>query len=144
MKTSLKLLMLAGLTGCYKINYTNGADFNSKADSVKWHHTAAAGIVELSQPVPLDHICPNGWGRVHHERSPLNLAVSYGAGAAFGYAARSAPNMESRAASYLMLAATTFPTMIYTPASVTVHCKSGTAYRLESKGDKTVITELDG
>jgi hypothetical protein len=122
------LCLLVSLTGCYKINYTNGSEFNSKADAIQWHHSMADGIVEISQPVALDAICPGGWGRIHHERSPLNLLATYAVGAVVvGISTR--VSLEGTAQT-VMTGLSTFQSTLYTPTSVTVHCKSGTTYRV--------------
>ena len=131
------LSMLASMTGCYKINFTNGAEFNSKADKITWYHTVVAGTVELSQPVALDSICPDGWGRIHHERSPLNLAVSYGSGAVVAPLLLQVPVDGAAKTGLVILAAA--PMMLYTPAYVTVHCKSGSTYRMPATGETVDI-----
>jgi hypothetical protein len=124
------LCLLASLTGCYKINYTTGSEFNSKADSIKWHHTAVAGMIEISQPVAIDSICPDGWGRIHHERSPLNLLASYGSAAVLIPLLARVPVEPGSSVATGVTFLSAFPSLIYTPASVTVHCKSGTTYRV--------------
>jgi hypothetical protein len=131
------LSMLASMTGCYKINFTNGAEFNSKADKITWYHTVVAGTVELSQPIALDSICPGGWGRIHHERSPLNLAVSWGSGAVIAPLLLQVP-VDGRAKTGLTILAAA-PMMLYTPVSVTVHCKSGSTYRMPATSETVDI-----
>lgn len=72
-------LLLAGLltTGCYKIDYIN-APSEPYPSETQWHHIGIFGLVEFSSPVRLDQICPQGWARVHNERSVLNVLVTLG------------------------------------------------------------------
>lgn len=93
------------LSGCYKIDYINGPSDPYPASS-QWHHIGILGLVEFSNPVALHTICPNGWGKVHNERSFLNGLVSYIVGNG-----------------------------LYSPYTVEVHCASGQAYRVNLNED---------
>lgn len=100
----LRLALLAAaalsLGGCYKIDYLNGPS-DPYAAETQWHHIGIWGLVEFSNPVRLNQVCPNGWGKVHNERSFLNGLVSWIIGNG-----------------------------LYTPYTVEVHCASGQAYKV--------------
>lgn len=115
--------LLAALlsTGCFKIDYVTGPSA-PYPQTDEWHHIGILGLVEFSEPVRLDTICPGGFARVHNEVSPLNLLASTALG--------------------LFTATAGF--WVYQPHTVQVYCKSGQAYDVQLDGDgmATAATRL--
>ncbi len=102
--TMLPLLLLLA-AGCYKIDYVQGPSDPFPSET-EWHHIGIFGLVEFTNPVRLDQICPQGWARVHNERSFLNGLVTrvlslWGAG------------------------------WVYQPHTVKVYCSSGQTLQVE-------------
>lgn len=95
---ALPVLMLLG-AGCYKIDYVQGPSDPFPAET-DWHHIGIFGLVEFSNPVRLDQICPQGWARVHNERSFLNGLVT-------------------------LLLGTVGASWVYQPHTIKVYCQSG-------------------
>ena len=112
--------LLAGLlsTGCYKIDYVAGPSA-PYPQTTEWHHIGILGLVEFSEPVQLDMICPGGFARVHNEVSFVNGVVTL----ALGFVGLS---------------------WAYQPHTVQVYCKSGQAYdvQLDGNGLATAATRL--
>ena len=104
-----RLLLLAALTltaGCFKINYVTGAQNTGLPTHEEWHHIAILALVELSEPVPLNEICPNGFSKVHHEVSFTNGLVTQLVGGG-----------------------------LYNPSTIQVYCSSGSAFNVEVNND---------
>ena len=58
------------LTGCYRLNFTNGAANGAAYDT--WHHSVAFSLVEVSPPVEANKICSDSkWGRVTTQDTPV-------------------------------------------------------------------------
>jgi hypothetical protein len=116
MMRSALLAALVLSTGCYKMNYVNGsASGGSPAYTEDWHHIIIFGLVELSDPIALDKVCPNGWAKVHNERSFENGLVTW-------------------ALSIIGLG------WVYGPHATTVWCAGGAAYDVELNEDGLVTT----
>ena len=103
--------LLAGLlmSGCYKIDYLRDVPAAPAPSLTSWHHIGIFGLVEFSDPVPLQNICPTGFSRVHQEVSPMNA---------------------------LVIALLTIPTVTalgwtYQPSTISVYCNSGQAFDVE-------------
>ena len=111
MKRFAFLLAALAVSGCYKIDYVNGGSPSAYADSTEWHHIAIMGLMEFSEPVALDQICPDGFAKVHHEVSLVNGLVSY----IIGYG-------------------------LYSPSTIEVYCKSGAAYNVEVNDDGLALS----
>lgn len=113
------LLLSAGLllSGCYKIDYVRGVPSSSVPTSSSWHHIGIFGLVELSDPVPLNTICPTGFARVHHEVSIANSAVTY-------------------------LLGTVGLNWAYQPSTISVYCNSGQAYDVEVDDSGMAVSVL--
>ena len=94
------------LSGCYKIDYVTGMPSQGTPTVEQWHHIGVFALVEFSDPVPLQQICPNGFSKVHHEVSFINGAASYALGlVGMNWA--------------------------YQPSTIQVYCASGSAYNIE-------------
>jgi hypothetical protein len=115
MKRSALLLALALSSGCYKMNYINAAPSGAQGFQDEWRDIIIFGLVELDDPVALDQVCPNGWAKVHNERTFENGLVSF-------------------ALSLILLG------WVYTPHATTVWCVGGTAYDVELNTDGLVTT----
>lgn len=104
---------LAGLmlTGCYKIDYVAGPSA-PYPQTTEWHHIGIFGLVEFSEPVRLNVICPNGFARVHHEVSLGNGLVHWLLGGGLGYSSG-----------------------WYSPSTVMVYCSTGQAYDVQVDRD---------
>jgi hypothetical protein len=103
-----RFLLLASLwlSSCYKIDYVTGLQSSSVPTASEWHHIGIFGLVEFSEPVPLQQICPTGFAKVHNETSFANGAVTFALGlVALNWA--------------------------YQPSTVSVYCKSGAAYNVD-------------
>lgn len=101
----LGLALLLG-SGCYKINYVT-APSAPYPQTTNWHHIGIFGLVEFSEPVMLDRICPAGFARVENQISFVNGLVSPVALNLVGLA------------------------WAYQPHTVKVYCKSGQAFDVE-------------
>ena len=115
MKPSALLVALALSGGCYKMNYLNGPSSGAPSHTEDWHHIMVLGLVEVSDPIALDQVCPNGWTKVHNKRSFKN----------------------GLATTALWLIALGW---IYTPHASTVWCAGGAAYDVELNSDGLVTT----
>jgi len=104
-RLALASLGLLLTTGCYKIDYVQGPS-QPYPQRVEWHHIGIFGLVEFSEPVRLDQICPQGFARVHNERSVLNSLVTIALG-------------------------TVGMSWAYSPYTVDVFCSSGQAYKVQ-------------
>ena len=115
-RTTLVLGAVLGalLTGCYKVDYTNGASSGGYADTDVFHHRLLFGLVELGGPVRLDQICPNGFTKIHTETGLVHGLIQYVVGA--------------------------FVPVGYSPNSVQVWCEDGTAYNATLDEDGLVQT----
>lgn len=74
------LLALANLTACYKVTYTTNSPAAPGPASEELYHNVIFGLVELSDPVPLNQICPNGFAKAHNEYGIIPIAISIGLG----------------------------------------------------------------
>ena len=113
-----RFAMLAAVTlsaGCYKMNYINAAPSGTPGFEDEWRDIIIFGLVELDDPVALDQVCPNGWAKVHNERTFENGLVSW-------------------ALTIVLLG------WVYTPHATTVWCAGGSAYDVELNGDGMVTT----
>jgi hypothetical protein len=69
------LLTVAALlsTGCFHFRYVNSDVTPAPtAQDESWHHGLVWGIVELTPPLEVARLCPNGWARVEQEETFLN------------------------------------------------------------------------
>jgi len=115
MKRLIPLLAAASLSsGCYKIDYVNASSMGVPSHT-EWHHIGILALVEFSAPVSLQTICPSGFTKVHHEVSLPNSAVTF-------------------LLSFVGL------NWAYTPSTIEVYCKSGTAYNVELDRDGMALS----
>jgi hypothetical protein len=97
------------LSGCYKIDYMRSAPASPVPTSQQWHHIGILALVEFSDPVPLQTICPTGFARVHHEVSIVNGLVTMVLGSLTGGIVSS----------------------LYQPSTISVYCNSGQAFDVQ-------------
>lgn len=71
-----KLLAVAALllcTACYHFHYVNtDVPPTPIAQDESWHHGLVWGMAELTPPVEVSRLCPNGWAHVDQELSFVN------------------------------------------------------------------------
>ncbi|MCM2332390.1 MAG: hypothetical protein NDI82_00385 [Anaeromyxobacteraceae bacterium] len=60
------------LAGCYTIRYERRAAPEPGAPREQWHHGLLGGAVDLSGPVRLDEVCPDGAARVESQTTFIN------------------------------------------------------------------------
>jgi len=73
----------ATLAGCYTIRYERRAAPEGGAPREHWHHGLVGGLVDLSGPVKLAEICPDGFATVEHQTTFFNWfgqAITSGGG----------------------------------------------------------------
>ena len=98
-RAALALCTAALLSGCYRINYSTGRAPNTKVmPENTTEHMGIFGLVNFSDPVELNSICPEGFAKVEQK-----VTFAYG-----------------------LVSAITFG--LYNPHRVTVQCASGTAF----------------
>lgn len=51
-------------SSCYTIHFTKSSSIPLDYQFSKWHHITLSGLMEVSDPVNLKTICPNGWNAV--------------------------------------------------------------------------------
>jgi hypothetical protein len=108
-RTLAWLVLVAGLSGCYKISYHYGPTTAPTAPPYQeWHHIGIFALIEFSQPVQLHMLCPSGFSHVEHEVSVANAAVVAG----------------------IWILSANALAWLYFPHTVRVYCNSGQAYRL--------------
>jgi hypothetical protein len=67
------LLALALLAGCYHLRYERrGVAAEGGAPREQWHHGAVGGSLDVTGPIDLAAICPDGFARVESHLSVLN------------------------------------------------------------------------
>jgi hypothetical protein len=77
-RTALRVLLLAGAAtavgGCYTTRVHSGMPGSMPAPlaTERWHHTLVFGIAEISDPIDLEALCPQGWASIHEEYTFLN------------------------------------------------------------------------
>jgi hypothetical protein len=65
--------------GCYTTTISTGmpAQAPSVLATERWHHTVVGGLAEISDPVDLEGVCPQGgWASIQEEVSFVNGLVS--------------------------------------------------------------------
>ncbi len=122
MNRIIRNLALAGaagllLAGCFKIDYTYGPS-NPAPSYDNWHHIGIFGLIEFSDPVDLDLVCPTGFARVHYEISFINGLFP--------------PALNIIA----------FLGWMYQPSTIRVYCNSGTVWELGMTKDSMVASAL--
>lgn len=112
MNRSIALLMIAALGGCYKINYLNAGAPSGVPKDTEMHLGLIYGLVELSEPVNVDEICPKTFRAAHTEVGVVDWLVSLITGS------------------------------ILTPTTVEVYCGAGgnAAYRLDLDAEGKVVS----
>ena len=68
----LAVAAAAGLAGCYTIRYERRAAPEGGAPREQWHHGVLGGILDLSGPVKLAEVCPDGFAAVEHQTTFFN------------------------------------------------------------------------
>lgn len=66
---------LSFLTSCYTMHFTR-VSFSATYHTVQWHHIGLFGLMEFSDPVNLEEICPKDyWGAVRVRTNFLQGAL---------------------------------------------------------------------
>jgi len=65
-------LAVAALAGCYTIRYERRLPPEGGAPREQWHHGLLGGVVDLSGPVKLAEVCPDGFARVESQVTFFN------------------------------------------------------------------------
>jgi hypothetical protein len=119
-----RLLLLAALlvatSGCYRIRYITNTPAESTPASERWHHNAIAGLWEISDPVNVTQICPQGYAEVRNEVTFLNWLASTAVQSAVNvplYLATSGTDATGAATGGYVL-----PVQLWSPQSVSVTC----------------------
>ncbi len=97
----LAAVLALGATGCFHATFIDGGSAGGAPSATwneRWYHGALNGLVDLSGPLSLDEVCPQGWSRIEQQISFLN-----------GFASN-------------------FTGGLYSPHTVTIYCKGGAAY----------------
>ena len=66
-KTLSAFAVMAAVSGCSTIEFTNGEGMSNEQYSV-WHHNVAYSLYEVSPPVQPSKFCPDGWSKVTVEK----------------------------------------------------------------------------
>jgi hypothetical protein len=80
--TVLRALLIAGAVaagaGCYTTRIHSGMPGSTPSllATDRWHHTVVAGVAEISDPIDLEALCPQGWASIHEEYTFLNGLVA--------------------------------------------------------------------
>jgi hypothetical protein len=82
-RTVLRALLLAAAVaavagGCYTTRVHSGMPGAIPAPlaTERWHHTLVGGLAEVSDPIDLEALCPQGWASIHEEYTFLNGLVA--------------------------------------------------------------------
>jgi len=100
------VLAITNLTACYKVTYSTNNPSAPGPASEDLYHNVIFGLVELSDPVPLNQICPNGFAKVHNEMDIVSAAITLGLNVIGGLS------------------------WLYQPRMVQVWCAGGTGYNV--------------
>ena len=95
-------------SGCFKTTYTRGPADPLTKENPKYHHILVS-LVELSEPIAIQKLCPDGVNRVDLRTNVLTELIRQ-----------------------LTLG-------VYSPQQTFVQCKSGAAYNLEVDESDTVV-----
>ena len=73
LRTALAAAALFTVSGCYRIRYVNPAPPEALPAWEGWHHSFFEGILDVSGPVDVSRICPQGFAVVESQTSLPNL-----------------------------------------------------------------------
>jgi hypothetical protein len=124
MKTHRLLLLaalLAATTGCYKIRYITNTSAEATPAMERWHHNAIAGLWEISSPVNVTEVCPNGFAEVKNETTFLNWLASNAVQAAVSIPLQIATSNNDPARGPIT-AGYALPVQLWSPQTVSVTC----------------------
>lgn len=77
MKKYIILIFIMFVTGCSRITFVQYEQPGDQPVIKKWHHTTLNGLVEISKPLDLEHICDGkAWNQVTTEYSFVNGLVA--------------------------------------------------------------------
>lgn len=117
-RLTLAVLALSLLSGCFKTQYTYGPKAKGDSDHEEWRHRVAWGIIELSGPMDISNVCPDGeFSRIKTSNTLGNSIVGIVVRAVIG-----AGGIDW-----------------YSPSTIEVWCADGTAYRGTIDQDGTVL-----
>ncbi len=75
MRKLLLATALVALGGCFHVRYVTDVAPAPSPSSERWHHDFVWGLVEASDPVPVDDICPAGYAIVESQVTFVNGLV---------------------------------------------------------------------
>ena len=112
-------------SGCYTIRYHRSSVQPEAAPRYdRWHHDAVAGLLELSDTIKVDEVCPGGFAEVKNQVSFLNFlafALVQGVADTFWTAAVKKNGVQAGG----MAGSNLVP--LWTPTTVKVVCAAGEA-----------------
>lgn len=114
-KLTMVGLLAIGLTGCFKTTFLAGPNASGTPSLMyngAWYHSVISGLADLSGPVPLNAVCPQGWARIEYERTFVNGLVE------------------------------SLTSGIYNPATVTIYCNGGAAYDAIKDGHGQIVVAI--
>lgn len=77
MRRSLLLALLLGIAACFHVNYVTSKPAAPSPEYDSWHHDLIYGLAEISDPVDVPKICPNGHARIESQTSFVNGLVEF-------------------------------------------------------------------
>ena len=77
MKKILPLCLLLLVSGCYKLNFSNGTPTAEEPKIGEWHLNLVFGLIEYQEPIDLHKQCMSAeWKEVKTERTFLQGLIS--------------------------------------------------------------------
>ncbi|HTP51039.1 MAG TPA: hypothetical protein VMK42_10100 [Anaeromyxobacteraceae bacterium] len=76
MRTLLSALLLLA-TGCFHVNYVTTKPQAPAPAYDGWHSDVVWGLVEVSDPVDVPKLCPNGFARIESQLTFVQGLVQY-------------------------------------------------------------------
>lgn len=73
------LLLLLAASGCHAVTFVRRVKAEPKPTVETWHHHAFHGLWDVSGPLDVSKLCPNGVARVETRRGVVETAVQVGA-----------------------------------------------------------------
>jgi hypothetical protein len=118
--------VIASCAGCYRIRYINNAPAEGTPASEQWHHNVIDGLWEVSQPINVSQICPQGFAEVKNEMTFLNWLASTGVQAAVDVPLSVATG-QTDPATGAWIPGYSIPFTIWSPQTVSVTCAARTS-----------------
>ncbi len=116
------------LSGCYNIRFHRRVESEPAPTSTRWHHAMVNGVADLSGPVKVNTICPDGFAVVENRVTFLNGLANFGPQLVLGSVLASAAKGAGTGAAAGALVAQSW-LQIYTPSTVQVTCEKAAGGR---------------